>query len=316
MGSRVLQDTKLKLKYELINDIQHDFLSNNFYVHELINPTTNVPFYVGKGRDDRAWRHISLRNNKRVSTTNPHLYNTIKQLISTVGYITIKIQSTHAAEEDAFVAEEGLIETLGRMVDGSGVLLNINRGGEGYTRNGIPVWQYTMWGEFLTEYPSAKEAARVNGWSNYSVICSCCNRKERSYKGFLWSYKGEEPKVLDKVKPIFQWSFAGELIKVHRSASAAGRELKCDPSTITDCANGTTRQAVGYLWTKSNCPPTLMRRRNTKRVFHENSGMVYNSVTEASVATKHTIGSICACCNGKRVHVGGDQFCYVDDSDQ
>lgn len=58
----------MEKKYELVNESNHIFKSNNFYVYELINPNTMLPFYVGKGRDRRAWGHISMRNNTKAQT--------------------------------------------------------------------------------------------------------------------------------------------------------------------------------------------------------------------------------------------------------
>ena len=59
-----------------------------------------------------------------------------------------------------------------------------------------PVQQLTMTGELVAEYPSAREAARQNGWSQGS-ICDCCRggfyrkgkwQNSHSYKGFSWRY--------------------------------------------------------------------------------------------------------------------------------
>ena len=59
------------------------------------------------------------------------------------------------------------------------------------------VYQYTMGGEFIGEYPSIKAAARTTGYS-FSAIRNCCNggciRKGKwvnctQHKGFKWSYK-------------------------------------------------------------------------------------------------------------------------------
>lgn len=301
-------------KYDLINECGHDFHSNNFYVYELINPYTNLPFYVGKGRDSRAWRHVSLRNNVKHQRTNPHKSHTINKIINDGGCVIIRIVSTHESEEEAFVHEQTLISSHGRIVDGTGILTNITTGGEGYTHDGIPVVQYTMWGAYVTEYKNAKEAARIHGWKTYGTICACCKKRERSYKGFLWSYVGDHPTILMRSVPVYQWTLSGEFVNVHRNTSAAARSVSCDPSTISDCLNGYNRQAVGFMWSRTNTPPTLRESKSIIRVVeHINTGRIYNSVTSAAKATNHSVGDVSGCCNGRKKSIGGDTFRYVVD---
>ena len=50
------------------------------------------------------------------------------------------------------------------------------------------VEQYTLEGEFVAEYPSAREAGRILGFSN-SCIVHCCNGKRLTHQGYKWKYK-------------------------------------------------------------------------------------------------------------------------------
>lgn len=50
-----------------------------------------------------------------------------------------------------------------------------------------PVFQYTLEGELVAEYPSQKEAER-QGFTQAS-ISNCCLGKCKSHKGFIWKYK-------------------------------------------------------------------------------------------------------------------------------
>ena len=50
-----------------------------------------------------------------------------------------------------------------------------------------PVLQYTLDGQFVKEYPSAREAER-NGYYQSSVS-KCCLGKQKFHKGFIWKYK-------------------------------------------------------------------------------------------------------------------------------
>jgi hypothetical protein len=299
--------------YLIENQANHDFQSNNFYTYELVNPATMQPFYVGKGRDNRAWKHVLMRNNAKANQSNPHKAATIAQIINNGMQVIVRIISTFNTEDDAFTDERRLIELYGQRSTGSGILTNICNGGEGNTSEGIPVCQYNLFGEFVAEYKNAKEAMRLNGWSNYSTISACCSHKEASYKGFIWAYKGIPPKLRSKVRPVYQWSLGGEFINKFSSQSEAAQVCKCDASTINDCLKGYVRQAVGFMWTYLNVSPGSVRPtiEVRKPVVHLNTSQTFVSVTSAAKATGHNIGAVSACCSGKRLDVGGDRFAYL-----
>lgn len=297
--------------YIIQNDCQHDFNSNNFYVYELINSLDNQTFYVGKGRDNRGWKHILLRNNKKLHQTNPHKFNKINSIISNGGKIIVKLVDTFDNEMESHKYEIILIEQHGRKCAGTGTLTNILRGGEGYTQDGKSVDQYTKWGEYVNTYKNAKEAARLNDYPYYSVISGCCLGRERSYKGFLWCYTGNAPHILTTKKPVYQWTHIGEFINVYESTTAAAHHIGLDPSTIGDCVRGITRQAGGYLWSYERKPPALQKNLKNRKVLHINTDTVYDTLTLAAAATKHSISDISACCKHKKQQIRGNKFQYV-----
>ena len=54
------------------------------------------------------------------------------------------------------------------------------------------VYQYSVSGEFVAEYPSIREAARQNGiW--HSSINHCCNSTQNSAGGYVWSFDPPTP---------------------------------------------------------------------------------------------------------------------------
>lgn len=57
-------------------------------------------------------------------------------------------------------------------------------------RKSKPVLQFTKTGEFVREWPSIKECGR-NGFKR-SAVWRCCAGKKKSYKGYLWKFKGED----------------------------------------------------------------------------------------------------------------------------
>jgi hypothetical protein len=52
-----------------------------------------------------------------------------------------------------------------------------------------PVFQYSLDGELIKEYPSINQAARELGYPSPSGIIGCCKGKQKSTCGFTWKYK-------------------------------------------------------------------------------------------------------------------------------
>lgn len=107
-----------------------------FYVYELRDPNTLLPFYVGKGKGDRMYRHeraVLTWKNPRVR--NPYLFNKIKKIIDQGDRIlTQKVFETDD-ENLAFTKERLLIQeyrSLGYK------LCNLLDGGEGHSGYGHP----------------------------------------------------------------------------------------------------------------------------------------------------------------------------------
>lgn len=59
----------------------------------------------------------------------------------------------------------------------------------------IPVLQYSLDGDFIGEYDSAKDAANALGRSIRGNITSCCTGKRKSAGGFIWKYKYDIDKI-------------------------------------------------------------------------------------------------------------------------
>jgi hypothetical protein len=95
-----------------------------YYVYELIDPRVNLPFYVGKGKDNRVYFHLSEKS--RAKSENKRKYNKI-QKIREEGYEPeIKIVEYFEKEEDSYLYEESLILKYGRIrYDENGILTNI-----------------------------------------------------------------------------------------------------------------------------------------------------------------------------------------------
>jgi len=96
----------------------------HFYTYIISDPSrNNEAFYVGKGKNERAWSHLS-RKDKHPLT---HRFNKMRQ-----NGITPNISLYSELDEElAFFLEEELIAKFGRKDLGTGTLLNMTNGGDG-----------------------------------------------------------------------------------------------------------------------------------------------------------------------------------------
>jgi hypothetical protein len=90
---------------------------NQFYVYIHRKATNGEVFYVGKGKDNRAYDN-RIRNKHWHNIVNKH------------GLI-VEFAKTDISEAEAFELEEHLIHFFGRFDLGKGVLVNMTDGGEG-----------------------------------------------------------------------------------------------------------------------------------------------------------------------------------------
>jgi hypothetical protein len=93
-----------------------------YYVYYLINPETDNPFYVGKGKNNRCKQHLT---DKMKYTRNKRLTgHIIKLRESGIEPVIVKIKE-NLGEEAAYILEEEKILKYGRIgFDDGGILLN------------------------------------------------------------------------------------------------------------------------------------------------------------------------------------------------
>ena len=193
------------------------------YVYTHLNPKTKEVFYVGIGKDNRAWNKWAGRNKFWDNYVNKHGFE--------VELIAENLTRTQAGK-----IEIELIAELGRrQIDLGGTLVNRSTGGDGgsvgYThtqqfkdklskdrkgkctrkvrklseetkskisesnigKNGrpkIPVLQFDKQGNFIKEFPSVKEAKIETGAKSiFEVASGYKNQKYKSSGGYVWKYK-------------------------------------------------------------------------------------------------------------------------------
>jgi len=167
---------------------------NIYYTYALINPFTNVIFYVGKGKDNRAMEHIVEATKPNGKRANKHKLNTIRDILAKNGEVIIKYIDTNLTEKIAFELECFLIELLGRRDNKTGVLTNLTDGGEGlsglqrdlsgknnpnYGKRGEMA---TWWGKKHTEDTKRKQSESQKG-RVFSEAHKMAMRKPKSEQG-------------------------------------------------------------------------------------------------------------------------------------
>lgn len=92
-------------------------MHNDFYVYGHYKLNSSIPFYIGKGRKNRAW-HTNNRTKYWHNIVNKYGYQ-------------IKLLYKNLSESKAISKEIELIVKYGRKDMGTGILINNTNGGEG-----------------------------------------------------------------------------------------------------------------------------------------------------------------------------------------
>lgn len=245
-----------------------------FYTYILKNPIKdNQPFYVGKGKDRRAYRHFQSIEWKE-SSTNPHKTRILCQIKKAGLEPSIDIIPART-EEEAFEKEIELINLYKREIDG-GILTNICFGGEGNSSGHVPVKQYTIFGDYIQTFASILEASESLGKRNgSSAIISACKQDGRSRApyGYVWCYADETPNwdyVFNKIKPVFQWNSKGECVGKFKNMSSMHVETSYDVSTIKSFINrAISDQKIysypyNYQWSHTPIYPDVILAKRTR----------------------------------------------------
>ena len=137
MNSTVLgsDDTINNIEKKSINVECNDIGKNgnivdSYYTYHLIDPRSNIPFYVGKGKGYRYKRHVGLVRKNKVPNNNPFLFRTISQILNAGYDVKYEFVGRNLTEIAAFTLETSEIKRLRT----SGIrLCNLTSGGDGVT---------------------------------------------------------------------------------------------------------------------------------------------------------------------------------------
>lgn len=259
---------------------------DGFYVYILKRPDTNLPFYVGKGNDDRYMDHIIAAQYDRKDSNQSKIGTIRKYLEKGLLPLVEFIQCDN--EDSAFEIEVEEIAKWGRMIDG-GILTNITLGGDGHTHGHKAVDQYNLFGEYIQTFSSLLEAARSFGSQRSGPIIDCCKhqRATKTAFGFFWTYHGEKLDLnwcWNKKRPVYQWSLDGELVGRYINCSAAGKEtgmIQNIAEIQKSCKSGGSVVCKGYQWTYGQ-KPNPSNQRQIRKVKCIETQQTFNSCKDAA----------------------------------
>lgn len=154
-------------------------------------------------------------------------------------------------------------ETVSKRLHANGISHEeiIKRFGEYVSqRDGKPVQQYSLTGEYIKTYPSTASCEK-DGYSQ-SAISSVCRQVQKSAYGYLWKYENDERNIQEWVTIYNNKLSAGrpkkrtgqydietnELIKIFDSASEAARSLGLTDKTCICAAARKGSKSHGYKW--------------------------------------------------------------------
>lgn len=132
------------------------------------------------------------------------------------------------------------------------------------TRKSVPVFQYSIDGDYIAEFPSAAEADRQTGIT-YTAISLCCNGKRKQAGNYQWSFEkhnkipgtfvGKEkttPKKYESQRKtkVQLFSEDGELLGEYETAKDAERKLGIPVSYIRANISGDYSKLKGFNFKK------------------------------------------------------------------
>ena len=110
--------------------------------------------------------------------------------------------------------------------------------------------QYDLWGNFIAEYSSTKEAGRKTGINSDSIGRTINGRQEQA-GGYQWLTSGK-PKDLTKTIRlkfgIIQYNLQGNELARFKTLSEAVEKTKCEKTGISKVCRKIRNSANGYKW--------------------------------------------------------------------
>lgn len=266
-----------------------------YYVYTHIRLDKGTVFYVGKGRDKRAW--IKRRGNAHW-----------RSIVAKTEY-SVEIVQSFMSEADAFLLEMWLIAkfrhsglTLANKTDGGDGVSGFKKTTAQRLMLAKPV--YCSNGMFFESTAYAAEWVRSQGTITASVgmISSCCLGRKRTAYGHSWShddfppepeYTGRSAMAQASVKSssVSVVCSNGMVFPSRSNARDWLRENghpKASDSAIVACCKGKYNTAYGYTWRMEGDPEKELLTRGERISISQgtpvscSNGMSFHSINAAA----------------------------------
>jgi hypothetical protein len=285
-----------------------------FYIYKHIDPITLLPFYIGKGKNNRAH---DFKN--RFGKHKEHIeYLKSKNLEPIVDFIEKDLNDKNAKEKEVFYIKEYIANGI--------LLLNGTFGGEGgdtslnlikHPKSKEVICVST--GElFLDVYKAAK---KYNiDYKEIRLRCRDTREPKAASNGLVFKFKDKIYKIR-KQKPhnwnVEVYSSSGNIYKNTKEAS---NQLNIDYSALNNHIRGLTiaiqleNEKLETFWLRGQRPkpiPSLKEWKGKKKIKCLNNNKIYNSSRQAAKDLNIDFRHIGCVCKGKRKHTKGYVFEYI-----
>jgi hypothetical protein len=289
-------------------------MQQQFYVYELIDPRTNIPFYVGKGCGNRIHQHILEANKPRDKQVNKFKCAVINNILSNHRVVVESIIQDKLSEQQAFELEIELIAKYGKRWDGTGSLTNFHDGGIGGTGYPKEIEQYSITGSFIKSHSSITLAAMEHN-IHKSSICAALNGRTLLAGGYRWGYVGDilTPYTNMKYTPVSCYNMDGTIRCSFNSIKSAAKSCNIIYTNIIDAIAGRHHTAGGYRWAYlgeiPNSIPDGYNIPGTRKFACYDNNMqlikVYDNLADAVLETGAVSSGIVDRCAGRVKYKSG-----------
>lgn len=304
-------------------------MKKQHYVYMLIDPRTNLPFYVGKGQGRRMYSHVKESLLNKIYWSNKAkccIINEILQQQLEVKYEQIFCENDQAARE----LEIYYIDYYGKICVDTGILTNVHGGGGGFGNGGKSVSQYSLDGIFIATFKSAADAGELYNIPS-AGINNCCRGKYNTSHGYQWRWSEDNaPGVYIRTsiykKPVQQFSMTGEFIRNWDGARDAEKALLITKGLVNKCCIGKLPSIGGFKWSYDPSyivPESVDNLTIDKKI--KSGKIVYQYTMQGELIKEWGSGKlasfklgilhsgISSCCNRKRATAGGYRWSFNKD---
>ena len=256
------------------------------------------PFYIGEGTGKRYLDHVKNYDNKNIIKLNK--LNKIRNI--GLSPIILKLHE-NISKEESLLIETNLIIKIGRIIDNSGPLVNVNIFGydsTGYkhTKETLEllskkVIKYDLDGNCLKKYNSMTEAAKDNNLLISNISNNCSGKTKIVNKNFIFKYENDQfikPIQYENVNryQVVRIDFNGN--KIIYSSIEEASKLNNNLKHISEVCYGIAYSSGEFLWRFISHPNLTDINNNInnnygKYLFYKDNILCYREMTHSF---KHT----------------------------